>query len=105
MAKKDSGAVDINPNTVARISKQIPDEEWQAMSRDEQIASVLTGANAVRAGDPVGKVCRNPETGEVAHRVEEDGLHRWRISPPDAPIYRNDESTLPGWDVLYEGGQ
>lgn len=103
MANKDDGSViDVNPNTVARIVKQVPDEEWQAMSRDEQTATVLTGVNAVRGGDPLGKVCRNSTTGEIAHRVDDDGVHRWRVSPPDAPIYTSDESTMPGWDVLYE---
>lgn len=97
----DPAIVEPTPDVITRISAQIPEEEWQAMSRDEQISSVLTGMNTVREGDPLGRVCRNAQTGEVAHRIDDGGLHRWRISPPDAPVYTIDEPTLPGWDILY----
>lgn len=90
------------PAVVTRISATLPDD-FATLPAEQQVSTILAGFNAVRAGDPLGRVCRNPTTGEIAHRVDEDGLHRWRVSPPDAPFYRIDEPTLPKWDVLYEG--
>lgn len=88
--------IEATPDVVSRISKMFPD------MTDEQVTQVLTGFNAVREGDPLGRVCRNSETGEVAHRVDENGLHRWRISPPGGGAYNNDEPNLPGWDIVFD---
>lgn len=67
-----------------------------------QVRSVLSALNAIREGDPVGKVVRDPQTGMIAHRVSHLGVDQWRMSGPDG-IQQNDlQPTLPGWDVLYE---
>jgi hypothetical protein len=89
--------IEATPAVVTRISEAMgPDVS------DEDVTSFLAALNSVRAGDPLGRVCRSPRSGEVAHRVNDGGLHRWRISPPDAPIYTNDEPNLPGWDIIYD---
>jgi hypothetical protein len=67
----------------------------------EQVHAVLATWNNVREGAPVGTVCRDPETGAVGHRVDNDGVHIWRVSLPDGEIYNDMQPSL-GWPAIYE---
>lgn len=69
----------------------------------EQINLVLGAYNAVRQGEPVGTIMKNTETGAIAHRVETDGVHLWRVSLPNGEQWTDLSPTLPGWDTLSGG--
>ncbi|AFN37723.1 hypothetical protein FGG44_gp28 [Mycobacterium phage MacnCheese] len=68
---------------------------------DEQVANVLAAWNAVKAGDPVGMVRRDADTGKVAHRVEFQGVAQWRVSAIGGDQYNDLQPTLP-WAVLFD---
>jgi hypothetical protein len=65
-----------------------------------QVAAVLAAYNNVMAGDPVGTLRRDPETGAIAMRANVDGLHMWRVSSPDGNQYNDLQPTLNGWDKI-----
>lgn len=69
----------------------------------EQINLVLNAWNAVKTGDPVGTIVKDPATGAIAHRVDSDGVHLWRVSAPDGTQWADLSPTLPGWEVLVPG--
>lgn len=69
----------------------------------EQINLVLNAWNAVKTGDPVGTIVKDPATGAIAHRVDSDGVHLWRVSAPDGTQWADLSPTLPGWEVLVSG--
>jgi hypothetical protein len=84
-----------HPEVVHAISTQMGD------LTEEQVHRVLEAWNHVRAGDPVGTVRRGP-AGEIAHRVDHEGVHLWRVSAPDGSQYNDLQPTLP-WPELSEG--
>jgi hypothetical protein len=63
------------------------------------VRRVLTAWQEIRNGDPVGTTRRNPDTGAIAHRVNDNGLHLWRISAPDGTQYNDTQPTL-DWPKL-----
>lgn len=63
----------------------------------EQVQAVLDAYNAVQEGDPIGTVRRH-ESGSVAVRCEQDGLHVWKVTLLDGGQY-NDLSAI-NWPVL-----
>lgn len=66
----------------------------------EQVASVLVAWNNIHEGDPVGMVRRDPETGAIAMRADDNGVHVWRVNMPNGEQYNDMQPTLP-WPVLY----
>jgi hypothetical protein len=64
------------------------------------VAVVLQAYINIHQGDPITTLLRNPETGEIAHRVAEGGVHMWRVSGPDGSQYNDLEPTLPGWEKI-----
>ena len=88
--------IEPTPEVANAIATQLGDSGLTA----EQIAQVLGAYNAVRAGDPVGTIVRNPETGAVAHRVVEAGVHVWRCSHPDGTQWSDLSPTLVGWETV-----
>jgi hypothetical protein len=84
-----------HPEIVARISSAV-----EGLT-PEQVNAVLEAWNHVREGDPVGTIRRDKETGAVAHRVDAEGLHLWRVSTPDGDQYNNLEPTL-DWPIIFE---
>ncbi|AGK87234.1 minor tail protein [Mycobacterium phage BuzzBuzz] len=66
----------------------------------EQVANVIAALNSVQAGEAVGTVRREPETGKVAHRVKAHGVAQWRVSGPDGEQYNDLQPTL-DWDLIY----
>lgn len=66
----------------------------------EQVNTIIESLNAIREGDPVGTVRRDPATRAVAHRVNAAGIHQWRVSAPDGTGYNDLQPTLPGWPEL-----
>jgi hypothetical protein len=64
-----------------------------------QVAAVLAAYKAIHEGDPLGTIRKDPDTGAIAIRVTDNGLHLWRITPPDEPVYNDLQPTLP-WPEL-----
>lgn len=83
-----------HPEIVHHIANQVED------LTPEQVHAVLAAWNHVREGDPVGVVRRDEATGAIAHRVDDHGVHIWRISAPDGDQYNDLEPTL-AWPVIY----
>lgn len=83
---------------IRTIKKQVGEE-----LTEEQISQVLAVHSAVTYGDPLGMVRRDPESGRVAHRVEEQpsAIQMWRVTSPDGEQYNDMEATL-NWPVLYD---
>jgi hypothetical protein len=67
---------------------------------EEQVHAVLDSWNALRVGDPVGTIRRDAATGAIAHRVDLDGVHLWRISNPDGSQHNDMAATLPDWEQI-----
>jgi hypothetical protein len=65
----------------------------------EQVAAVIAAWHAIHDGDPVGTVRRDPETGAVGIRVEDQGYHLWRVTVPNGEFYNDLQPTLP-WPEL-----
>lgn len=49
----------------------------------EQINAVITAWNTVREGDDISTVRRDPTSGKVYVRVNDDGVHKWRVVDPN----------------------
>src|SRR6516162_29854 len=81
------------PQIVKHITKALGEDSDLT---EEHVLKVLDLWNKARAGDPVGTVRKDPATGAVAHRVNADGVHIWRISQPDGYQYNDMQPTL-GW--------
>lgn len=69
----------------------------------EQVNLVLTAWNAVKEGAPTGTIVKDPATGAIAHRVDADGVHLWRVSAPDGTQWADLSPNLSGWEVLVPG--
>jgi hypothetical protein len=65
-----------------------------------QAAAVLSAFKNIVGGDPAGTMRRDPETGAMALRVNDNGLMMWRVSVPSTGEQYNDtQPTLP-WPIL-----
>lgn len=78
---------------VAAVSAQLPEIS------DDQVAAVLAAWNAVKSGEPVGTIVED-QSGSVAVRVSEDGVHMWRVSALDGGTWCDMQPTLPGWAYI-----
>lgn len=88
-----------NPNAVSdslvsAISAQLP------TVTDEQVAMVLDALNTITTGEPLGTVVTDPDTGRIAVRVAENGIHQWQVTYPDGGTAIERQPTLPGWAYL-----
>lgn len=86
--------VEITEEVVTEISGNCPDVS------DEHVAMVLSAWNTVLNGSPLGTILRNPETGDIAMRVSELGVHKWRVTATDGGQWADMRPTLPGWEPL-----
>lgn len=69
---------------------------------DAQVERVLTALNSVYEGPPVGTIMQNVETGEVAHRVSQEGVITWRVTGTNGEVWGAHPPNLPGnWTTLY----
>lgn len=66
----------------------------------EQITAVLAAANAATAGEAVGTVLRDDTTGAVAVRVDQHGVHQWRVMALDGATWNDMQPTLP-WTKVH----
>ena len=64
------------------------------------VAVILQSYRQLHEGDEVGSLLRNPDTGALAHRVSENGLHLWRCSAPDGSQWNDTQPTLDGWEKI-----
>jgi len=67
----------------------------------EQVAAVLAAYWAIHEGDPVGTIRRDEATGAVGIRVEDNGMHLWRVSTPLGEQY-NDLQPKLAWPIIHE---
>lgn len=87
---------EVSEQLVEAVSSQLPE------ITDEQVAMVLTALNTVREGSPLGTIVTDPESGAVAVRVSDNGIHMWKVTAPDGGTWGDMQPTLPGWTVLRE---
>lgn len=87
--------IEVTEAVVATISEQLPEVT------DEHVAMVLSAWNNVLNGEPVGTVKTDPVTGNLALRVSENGVHKWRVTAPDGGTWADMQPTLPGWTVIH----
>ena len=80
-------------NTLQQIA-DVASEQSAAITVP-QVAAVLAAYKAILEGDPLGTMRRDPDTGAIAIRVIDNGLHIWRVTPHDAPVYNDLQPTLP----------
>lgn len=85
--------IEITTDLVTVVADQLP------QINEEQVAQVLTALNNVYDGPPVGTILHNPSTGEVAHRVSQNGVLIWRITDPQGGFSGDHRPTLDGFTV------
>lgn len=59
-----------------------------------QVAAVLAAREMILDGDPVGTIMKG-QNGEIAVRVNDNGMHMWRVTSPDGTIYNDTQPKLP----------
>jgi hypothetical protein len=89
-----SDPIEVTDAVVALISAQCPEVS------DEHVAMVLSAWNVVLNGEPLGTIKKDPDTGNLAVRVSEGGIHQWKVTAPDGGMWSDVQPTLPGWTVL-----
>lgn len=87
--------IPMTETVITTVSDHLPD------MTAEQVQQVIAAYNAVRAGDALGTVRRDPDTGRVAHRVAVDGVHLWRVSGTGGESFNDMAPTLT-WPALSE---
>ena len=87
--------IEVTDTVVTMISGHLPDVS------EQQVAAVLTTWNNIQDGDPLGTVRRETSTGNIAHRVAQDGVHMWHITAPDGSRW-NDLSPTLTWPVIHQ---
>ena len=70
----------------------------------EQAAAVLAAVAEVQAGEPLDTVRKDPDSGELAHRISLNGVHLWRISKSNGEQWFDKTPTLPAWTLLFSAG-
>lgn len=91
--------IQVNPEMTSAIVSQVGADNIT----EDQVALVLEAWNSIHTGPPVGTICRNTETGAIAHRVIHEGMHAWRVSSPDGTQWVDLNPSLNGWETLVEG--
>jgi hypothetical protein len=74
----------------------VASEAGEQLTRN-QVSAVLAAYINILAGDPVGTVRRDPETGSMAIRVNDNGLHVWRVNNPATGEQYNDTQPSIDW--------
>lgn len=82
---------------VAAVSAQVPDVT------DEHVAMVLVAWNTIKNGSPLGTIVSDPDTGAIAVRVSDKGVHMWKVTAVDGGTWGDMEPVLKGWTVIKEG--
>jgi hypothetical protein len=91
-----SEPVNASPELLQRVSDALGDDVSL-----ETVIQVLTTLDVIVGGEPVDTMKRNPDTGEIARRVLENGLPVWWIIPPSGTPYRNMQPSLGApWEVM-----
>ena len=86
----------VNPALLQQIA-DVASEPDEAPLTAAQVGAVLAAREAILDGDPVGTIKRGPD-GEIAVRVNDNGLHLWRVTVPDGTLYNDLQPSLP-WPV------
>lgn len=83
----------LSPMMLQQIA-DVASEPDEAPLTQAQVAAVLAAHQAILEGDPVGTIKKGPGN-EIAVRVNDQGLHMWRVTCPDGTFYNNTEPSLP----------
>jgi hypothetical protein len=68
-----------------------------------QVAAVLAAREAILDGDPLGTIRQGP-AGEIAVRVNDNGLHLWRVTCQDGNQYNDLQPSMHAeWKVIQGG--
>jgi hypothetical protein len=90
------------PEAMLRQIAKVASEEGEELTM-AQVAAVLAAREAIIDGDPIGTI-RQGTQGEIAVRVDDQGMHIWRVTCPDGTLYNNLEPTMNGdWKVIKQG--
>jgi hypothetical protein len=90
------------PDALLEQIAKVASEKDEPLTK-AQVAAVLAAREAIIDGDPVGTIRQGLE-GEIAVRVNDQGVHIWRVTCPDGTIYNNLEPTMNGdWKVIKQG--
>lgn len=96
----------VEPKVLEQIAQVAtdPDEKCPNCSHPitltvAQTGAVLAARDAIVGGAPPGAVLKGPN-GEIAHRVNDKGVHVWRVSCIDGTEYNDTQPTLEGWTPL-----
>lgn len=88
--------IEVTDELVSVVSAQLDDVD------DTLVTRVLTALNFVYEGPSVGTVLQNTDTGEIAHRIAENGVITWRVTKTNGEVWGAHPATLPGsWTTLY----
>lgn len=90
--------IDIPDDKTLQQIADVASEDGDPLTANHASA-VLAAYKAILEGDPVGTIRQDPDTGAIAIRVVDNGLHLWRITPHDAPVYNDLQPTLPWPEV------
>lgn len=92
----------MNPVTITDIEAQVEAIVATTGQDPDAVRAVLT-AMQDDSGEPVGVVRLNTTTGEVAHRVSDRGITKWRIShPADGMTYLMASTLTAAWTLLHQ---
>jgi hypothetical protein len=76
-------------------------EDWETPLTTNQVAAILAAYRVTMDGAKIGTIMHNPENGAIAHRVNVDGLHMWRVTVPSTGEYYQDlQPHLEGWEEV-----
>ena len=95
MTTPDPSPITVTEAIVSTISDQCPDVT------DEHVSMVLAAWNNVINGEAVGTIKLDPLTGNLARRVSEDGVHKWKVTAADGGTWSDMQPVLPGWTVIH----
>jgi hypothetical protein len=88
--------IEIPSDVILEQIAKVASEAEEPITRP-QVAAVLTAYRAILNGDPVGTIRRNPENGAMAMRVNDNGLHLWRVTVPATGEFYNDLQPTLDW--------
>ena len=80
--------------TLEQIASLATEPDAEHPLTANEAAAVIAAYHNVTAGDPVGTMRRDPETGAIALKVNSEGLLMWRVSVPDGSQYNDLQPTL-----------
>lgn len=67
----------------------------------EVVNRSIVAYQTIHEGEPLGTVRRNKETGDVAQRVDIDGIHKWQVMYARGGNGYDMRRSLPDWELVF----